>query len=137
MPTAGFPTPGRHGNGHADGGTDRTKAAVVDTGSMIEMVQFLVRKEGNSHGEFVERWRGDHADLVRELPGLERYSTSVPTDPGKSEYDGVVELGFESEAALKEAFDSEAGRRLQADAAEFVDLEASQRMIVEETVHVE
>lgn len=103
---------------------------------MIEMVQFLVQREGYDHEEFVERWRGDHADLARELPGLERYSTVVPTDPERSEYDGVVELGFRSEAALKEAFDSDAGRELRVDAAEFVDFEESARMIAEETVHV-
>ena len=36
-----------------------------------------------------------------------------------------------------EAFDSEVGQEMQADAAEFVDMDATERTIVEETVHVD
>jgi uncharacterized protein (TIGR02118 family) len=104
---------------------------------MIKMVEMLYRAEGYSHEEFVERWQGEHAEIARELPGLQYYSTSVPTDPEKAEYDGVLELGFEDMAALGQAFESEVGQELQADAAEFVDVDAGPRMIVEETVHVE
>ncbi|MFC4541292.1 EthD family reductase [Halosolutus amylolyticus] len=103
---------------------------------MIQLVECLVRRDEYSHKEFVDRWQGEHADLARELPGLVRYSTSVPTDPDRAEYDGVLELTFESEAAMAEAFDSDVGREVQADAAEFVDLGAGPRMVVEETVHV-
>ena len=104
---------------------------------MVKLVEFLHRKEGYSHEEFVERWQGDHADIAKELPGLQYYSTSVPTDPEKAEYDGVLELGFEDMAALGAAFESEVGEELQADAAEFVDVGTGPRMIVEETVHVD
>ncbi|SFB67676.1 conserved hypothetical protein [Halobiforma haloterrestris] len=104
---------------------------------MITMVELLVRKDGYSHAEFVERWQGDHAEIARELPGLQRYSTSVPTDPEAVEYDGVLELTVEDEAALNEAFASDVGREAQADAAEFVDVGAGPRLIVEETVHVD
>lgn len=103
---------------------------------MVKIVEFLHRKEGYSHEEFVERWQGEHADIAEDLPGLESYSTSVPTDPEKADYDGVLELGFEDMAALGQAFESEVGQRLQDDAAEFVDVGAGPRMIVEETVHV-
>ncbi|MEY7851970.1 EthD family reductase [Natrarchaeobius sp. A-rgal3] len=104
---------------------------------MTKLVEFLVRKDGYSHEEFRERWEGDHAEIARELPGLQRYSTSVPADPDAAEYDGVLELVFESPAALNGAFESAVGREVQADAAEFVDLGAGPRMIVEETVHVD
>jgi len=104
---------------------------------MIKLVEFLHRKDGYSHEEFAERWQGDHADLAKQLPGLEYYSTATPTDPERADYDGVLELGFADVAALGAAFDSEVGERLQADAAEFVDVGAGPRMIVEETVHVD
>ncbi len=104
---------------------------------MIKLVEFLVRKDEYSHDEFVERWEGDHADVARELPGLRRYSTSVPTNPDDVEYDGVLELAFESEQALNEAFASEVGEEVMADAAEFVEVGAGPRMIVDETVQLE
>lgn len=104
---------------------------------MVKLVEFLHRREGLSHEEFCERWRGDHGDLAEQLPGLQYYSTSVPTDPERAEYDGVLELGFEDVAALGAAFESEVGQKLQDDAAEFVDVGAGPRMIVEETVHVD
>ncbi|AFZ72475.1 EthD family reductase [Natronobacterium gregoryi] len=104
---------------------------------MLKLVELLVRKDEYSHEEFVERWQADHAEIARELPGLKRYSTSVPADPEAVEYDGVLELVFEDEDALNEAFASEDGQKVQADAAEFVDIGAGPRLIVEETVHVD
>ena len=104
---------------------------------MIKFVNVLVREEGMSHEEFVERWTGDHADLASELPNLRKYTTSVPVDPDKSNHDGIVELYFEDMAALGAAFESEAGQAVQDDAAEFVDMERSEQLIVEETVQLD
>jgi uncharacterized protein (TIGR02118 family) len=104
---------------------------------MIKMVQFLVREDGMSHEEFVDWWQGDHAELASDLPGLERYSTAVPTNPDAVDYDGVLELAFESATALDEAFESDVGQEVQTDAAGYVDFGAGERMVVEETVHVD
>ncbi|WP_306057522.1 EthD family reductase [Natronococcus wangiae] len=104
---------------------------------MTKLVQVLVRRDEYSHEAFVDWWRGDHAELASELPGLKRYSTSVPTNPDYVDYDGVLALTFESAAALDEAFESEIGQEVQADAADYVDFDAGSRMIVEETVHVD
>ncbi|MXV62738.1 EthD family reductase [Natronorubrum sp. JWXQ-INN-674] len=103
---------------------------------MTKLVELLVRNDEYSHAEFVERWQGEHADIARELPGLKRYSTSVPANPDEAEYDGVLELVFESGQALNEAFESEVGQEVQADAAEFLELGAGPRIVVDETVHV-
>ncbi|MFP9193439.1 EthD family reductase [Natrialbaceae archaeon A-CW1-1] len=104
---------------------------------MITFVNLLVRKEGLTHPDFLERWQGDHIDLATELPGLERYATSTPTDPAKSPYDGIVRLSFPDQQTMSEAFDSEVGKEVQADAATFADMGASEILIVEETTHVE
>ena len=104
---------------------------------MIKQVEFLVRRDEYSHEEFVERWQGDHAEIAKELPGLKGYSTSVPVNPEDVEYDGVLELTFESVEAMNEAWASEVGEEVMADAAEFVEVGAGPRMIVEETVHLE
>ncbi|SFR66307.1 EthD family reductase [Halogeometricum limi] len=104
---------------------------------MIKLVNLVSRREGYTHEEFVERWLGEHTDIAKEMPGLKKYTTSVPTDPERSEYDGIVELYFEDMAALSAAFESEAGERTNADAAEFIDMEAGPTMYVEETVQVD
>jgi uncharacterized protein (TIGR02118 family) len=104
---------------------------------MVKIVQLLVRRDDYSHEEFVERWRGEHADLAAELPNLQRYTTAVPNDPERSTHDGVVELYFEDMAALSEAFESEMGKEVQADAAEFADVDAGETLYVEERVEFE
>ncbi|MHC3437210.1 EthD family reductase [Natrialbaceae archaeon A-gly3] len=104
---------------------------------MITMVELLVSKDEYSHEEFVERWQGEHAEIAKELPGLEGYSTSVPLDPEDVEYDGVLRLTFESVEAMNEAWASDVGKEVMDDAAEFVEVGAGPRMVVEETVHLE
>lgn len=104
---------------------------------MTKIVDLLVRKDGYTHEEFVDRWQGDHAELAKNLPGLQRYVTSVPTKPEKAAYDGILELYFDDMAALSEAFDSELAENVQADAAEFIDLGTGPRLIVEETVQLD
>lgn len=98
------------------------------------MVDFLVRKDGYSHEEFVKRWQEEHAAIAKDLPGLRRYTTSVPTNPSAVEYDGVLELYFDDTAALNEAFESEVGQEVQSDAAEFIDLEAGPTLVVDEMI---
>jgi uncharacterized protein (TIGR02118 family) len=104
---------------------------------MVKIVDLLVRKDGYTHEEFAEQWQGSHAELAKDLPGLQRYVTSVPTDPESAEYDGVLELYFDDMSALGEAFDSELAEAVQDDAAEFIDLEAGPRLIVEEAVQLD
>ncbi|WP_232688289.1 EthD family reductase [Halobacterium zhouii] len=104
---------------------------------MVKMVQLLVRAEEYTHEEFVERWRGDHAELAKELPGLQKYTTAVPSDPERANHDGVVELYFDDMAALEAAFDSDVGETVMADAAEFVDLDAAPTLYLEETIEFE
>ncbi|WP_122088296.1 EthD domain-containing protein [Halalkalicoccus subterraneus] len=101
---------------------------------MIKMVQLLLREEGLSHEEFKARWTGEHAEIAGQLPNLRKYVTSTPRDPEKASYDGIVELYFDSTEELAAAFESPEGERVQADATEFVDLEASPSLVVEETV---
>lgn len=104
---------------------------------MIKLVNLVVRKPEYTHDAFVERWTGSHADIAKELPGLQKYATSLPTDPERSEYDGIVELYFEDMAALKAAFDSETGERVNEDAAEFIDMERGPTLYVEETTQLD
>lgn len=100
---------------------------------MVKMVALLVRKESLSHEEFATYWEEEHAPLVDDLPNVQRYVTSLPTDPEESAYDGIAELYFEDMAALGAAFESEAGEAVLEDAAEFSDQEAGDVLYMEET----
>lgn len=104
---------------------------------MIKLVNLVVKRPDYSHEEFVERWTGEHAAIAKELPGLQKYSTSLPTDPERAAYDGIVELSFEDMDALKAAFSSDIGERVNADAAEFIDMEQGPTLYVEETTHLD
>ncbi|MEF8801095.1 MAG: EthD family reductase [Halolamina sp.] len=100
---------------------------------MVKMVALLVREDSLSHEEFATYWEEEHAPLVDDLPNVQRYVTSLPTDPEESAYDGLAELYFEDMAALGAAFDSAAGEALLEDAAEFSDQEAGDVLYMEET----
>lgn len=104
---------------------------------MFKLVQLLTRDPDLSHDEFVTYWHGDHAELAEQLPNLRKYSVSVPTKPAKSPYDGVAELYFESEDAMKAAFGSDEGHELQQDFGTFVDVEESPTLYVNEAVRLD
>lgn len=104
---------------------------------MAKMIILLVRDDSLSHEAFAERLREEHVPIAEDLPGLVEYRTSLPRDPERSAYDGVSELYFEDGAAMGEAFDSEVGQEVQADAAEFMDVEANETLVVDEETHVE
>lgn len=97
------------------------------------MVVLLVRDASLSYDQFRTYWEDEHVPLVEDLPNVERYVTSHPTDPERSAYDGVAEVFFADMETLGAAMDSEAGEILQEDAAEFADQEAGEVLFVEET----
>ena len=70
------------------------------------------------------------------LPHAKKYETSVPLDPERSEYDGVVELYFEDMGALQAAFESEVGQEVQADLENFVNPDEGPTLYLDETVQM-
>jgi len=104
---------------------------------MVKMVVLLVRKASLTYEEFLTHWEEEHVPLVEELPAVDRYVTSHPTDPEQSAYDGVAEVYFEDMETLGAAFDSEAGERLLADAEAFTDQDAGEVLYMEEETRFE
>ena len=101
---------------------------------MRKVVNLLVRKNGMTHAEFESYWLEEHAPMAESLPGVRQYSTSIPSDPEKATYDGIAELYLEPETSVGDVFGSAAGERIQDDTANFLDNEASDLLVVEETV---
>lgn len=75
---------------------------------MIKRMSLVRRKEGMSVAEFTERWLGEHAALIREMPGLRGYRLDVVESwQGEPEpWDGIGELWFDSREDLEAAFAS-------------------------------
>jgi uncharacterized protein (TIGR02118 family) len=95
---------------------------------MIKSISLLTRKRDLTHKEFLRHWVEVHAPLAHGVPGLLRYVQShireertrpdISTTP--VEVDGIAELWFEDEAAMKRAAESEEMKRLHADGALFI-----------------
>ncbi|AFZ72485.1 EthD domain-containing protein [Natronobacterium gregoryi] len=81
-----------------------------DTDDLYKHSAFLVRRDGMSHEEFVDYWQTEHTPIAREIDGVVKYNTILPTDPENAEFDGVAELYFEDLEKLYDALGSEGSR---------------------------
>lgn len=107
---------------------------------MIKTIGFCVKQDHLSHEEFVERFRERHVELGKQLPGIRKYTTSVPTEtaesiahrPGGSrdvsvpdwdinDFDIVSEIWFEDGEVYNNAFNSDASKRAFEDEDEFIE----------------
>ena len=115
-----------------------------DTTGLYKHSAFLVRQDGMSHDEFVDYWQHDHTPIAREIEGVTRYQTVLPTDPENAEFDGIAELYFDDLDKLHDALGSEGSRdydpdrgkakEAREDVDNFLALEERPRFIGEETV---
>jgi uncharacterized protein (TIGR02118 family) len=104
----------------------------------IKAIWQLKRKPGMKLDEFRRYWIEVHGPLGRELPGLRRYVQSHLIDEAylyaEPRHDGVAQLWFDSVEALRAAFDSPAGKRLNADGANFIDASVTRHFVAQEHV---
>jgi len=111
---------------------------------MYKHVAALVRKEGMTHEEFVDYWQSNHTPIARDIEGVVRYHTVVPTDPENAEFDGLAELYFETLEDLHAALGSPGSRdydptrevaaKAREDVDNFLAIDRRPRFIGEETV---
>lgn len=107
-------------------------------GSLVKGVWQLKRKPGMLLADFRRYWLEVHGELGRVLPGLRRYVQSHLVDEAylyaEPRYDGVAQVWFDSPAALAAAFDSPAGKELQADGPKMLDMRLLRFFLAEEYV---
>jgi uncharacterized protein (TIGR02118 family) len=90
---------------------------------MIRRVSFIRRAEGLTREQFHAHWTGEHAGLVRRVPGIRglRFTMvdhRVPADIG---WDGVGETWFDTVADADAAFATEPhASLLRADRPKFI-----------------
>jgi uncharacterized protein (TIGR02118 family) len=78
----------------------------------------MKRKDGMSFAAFRQWILVDHVAFARNLPGLRKYTSNVLlSENADAPFDGVSEMYFDSEAAMAEAFGTEAGKAAGGDAA--------------------
>ena len=95
---------------------------------MIKSLTLLTRKAGLTHEEFMRHWVEIHAPLARKVPGIRRYvqthlleERKRPDIPSSGvEIDGVAELWYDDQEAMRRAIASPEGRTLYADGALFI-----------------
>lgn len=94
------------------------------------------RREGISHKECIEYLRDEHVPIVRQIPGLSRFTVSTPLHPAEAGYDEMAELQFNTEEDLGMATNSEDWQRVIEDAENFVSLDESVVVTVgDRTIH--
>lgn len=104
---------------------------------MFKLIISLTRKEDMTHEEFKSYYFDEHAPIAEDIANLERYTVSMALDPGKSEYDAIAELYFDSPAAMKEGMSSDAAEAALEDVPNFADPDAGFDMATEEFVQVD
>jgi uncharacterized protein (TIGR02118 family) len=76
---------------------------------MYNLIVLGARPSTWTHEQFIQWWRGDHAELTRVLPGLRRWQHTELLEAmgAKSEgWDGLSVLSFDSKADLDAALAS-------------------------------
>ena len=101
---------------------------------MPKMIFILQRKAGTSREACLKYWEGaQHTTIVRTIPGLAKWvQNHVISAPGEPACDGVGEMWFESDEAMQSALASPTMAAAVEDAKNFLDMEKTGLVIVEE-----
>lgn len=102
---------------------------------MAEIIVILQRKSGTTREECLDYWAGErHTSIVRRLPGLTRWVQNhvvwAPAEPAAC--NGVGELSFESDEVMQAALNSPEMAAAVDDARNFLDVDKTGLVIVEE-----
>ncbi|GLB63914.1 hypothetical protein NCCP2495_17930 [Dietzia sp. NCCP-2495] len=77
---------------------------------MYNLIVMASRPSEWTHEQFIEWWRGEHADVTYPLPGLRRWSHTAVKETGPNRHsqgwDGVSVLSFDSKEAYEEMLKS-------------------------------
>jgi uncharacterized protein (TIGR02118 family) len=77
---------------------------------MYNLIVLAARPSDWTHEQFIDWWRGEHAQMTYPLPGLRRWlhtELHESMDDKSAGWDGLSVLSFDSREALDEALASE------------------------------
>jgi uncharacterized protein (TIGR02118 family) len=106
---------------------------------MAKVIFILQRRSGTTREECLDYWAGEHhTSIVRKLPGLTRWVqnhvVSAPAEPAAC--DGVGELTFASDEVMQTALNPPEMAAAVEDARNFLDMDRTGLVIVEEKLVV-
>ena len=101
---------------------------------MPKVIFILQRKPGTTREACLKYWEGEqHTAIMRTIPGLTKWVQNHATSaPGEPACDGVGELWFETDEAMQSALNSSAMAAAVEDAKNFLDMEKTGLVFVEE-----
>jgi uncharacterized protein (TIGR02118 family) len=102
--------------------------------AMPKVIFILQRKPGTTREACLKYWEGEqHTTVVRTIPGLAKWiQNHVISTPSEPACDGVGEMWFESDEVMQSALNSPAMAAAVEDAKNFLDMEKTGLVIVEE-----
>ena len=94
---------------------------------MVKYLAILRKKNNWTDEEFRQHWKQVHGPLVAQIPGLVKYvqyyvhlQVSSDAEQVDAPIQGIAEMWFESEEALKQGMESPLGQRIGKDVTEFL-----------------
>lgn len=102
---------------------------------MLKFMVVIYRKPELTPAEFRRHLEQVHASLVKNLPGIRKYSQNYPCpDPKRKapDWDAIVEVYFDSYSAMEAAWAAPQGAASDADLPAFADLTRTTWSVVEE-----
>lgn len=101
---------------------------------MAKIIFISQRRHDRTHNECMQRWSGtQHTSILNKLPGLTKWvQNHIVGPPGEPACDGIGELWFESDEAMTKALNSPEMAAAVEDAKNFLDMERTGMVIVEE-----
>ncbi|MGH8871064.1 MAG: EthD family reductase [Acidimicrobiia bacterium] len=101
---------------------------------MSKVIFVLHRRPDLSREECLEQWAGErHVSVVKNLPGLTKWRQNhVVSAPGEPICDGIGELWFENDHEMNTALNSAEMGAAVDDAKNFLDMERTGLVIVDE-----
>ncbi len=101
---------------------------------MSKVIFVIQRRPDLTREQCLAEWRGErHVSVLKELPGLTKWRQNHPTrDSGESICDGIGELWFDDDEVMTAALNSPQMRAAVEDARNFLDMEQTGMLIVDE-----
>lgn len=101
---------------------------------MAKIMFIPQRRQDQSHDQCMRYWASPgHTSIVKKIPSLTKWvQNQVIGGPGEPPCDGVGEIWFESDQAMQTALNSPEMTAAVEDAKNFLDMERTSMIIVQE-----
>ena len=101
---------------------------------MSKVIFVIQRRPDVTHEQCLAEWSSErHVSVLKKLPGLTKWRQNhVTRDYGESICDGIGELWFDDEEAMTAALSSPEMRAAVEDASNFLDMDQTGMIIVDE-----